>query len=155
MLAERKVDLIPGVIPFAYDPELARISRTLFTQVDVVGTTQTLLWASRSGFLQKNRAVMVDFMEDVLRARRFYFDPANHQEAVEIVAKFTRQPASFFQGWVFTHKDSYRDPNGLPNLQAMQSNINLQRELGFLKDALDVRRYADLSIVKEAAERLK
>jgi NitT/TauT family transport system substrate-binding protein len=37
----------------------------------------------------------------------------------------------------------------------MQSNINLQRELGFLKDALDVQRYADLSIVKEAAERLK
>jgi sulfonate transport system substrate-binding protein len=155
LLAERKVDLIPGVIPFAYDPELARISRPLFTQTDVVGTTQTLLWASRNGFLQKNRAVMVDFMEDVLRARRFYFDPANHQEAVEIVSKFTRQPASFFQDWVFTNKDSYRDPNGFPNLQAMQSNINLQRELGFLKNALDVQKYADLSIVKEAAERLK
>jgi sulfonate transport system substrate-binding protein len=155
LLAERKVDLIPGVIPFAYDPELQRISRPLFTQTDVVGTTQTLLWASRNGFLKKHRDVMVDFMEDVLRARRFYFDPANHKEAVEIVSKFTKQPASFFQDWVFTTKDSYRDPNGLPNLQAMQSNINLQRELGFLKNAVDVQKYADLSIVKEAAERLR
>jgi NitT/TauT family transport system substrate-binding protein len=71
------------------------------------------------------------------------------------VSKFTKQPANFFQDWVFTTKDSYRDPDGLPNLQAMQSNINLQRELGFLKNALDVQKYADLSIVKEAAGRLK
>jgi NitT/TauT family transport system substrate-binding protein len=155
LLAERKVHLIPGAIPFAYDPELQRISRTLFTQVDVVGTTQTLLWAARTGFLQKNRAAMVDFMEDVLRARRFYLDPANHKEAVEIVSKFTRQPASFFQDWVFTNKDSYRDPHGLPNLKAMQANINLQKELGFLKQGVDVEKYADLSIVREAGERLK
>ena len=73
---------------------------------------------------------MVDFMSDVLRARRFFLDPVNHDEAVGIVSKFTKQPLSFFAGWVFTNKDNYRDPDGLPNLQAMQSNINLQREIG-------------------------
>jgi ABC-type nitrate/sulfonate/bicarbonate transport system substrate-binding protein len=155
MLAEHKADLIPGVIPFVYDPELQRIARALFNQGEVVGPAQTLLWASRTGFLQQNRAAMVDFMEDVLRARRFYFDPANHQEAVEIVSKFTRQPSSFFQDWLFTNKDSYRDPDGLPNLTAMQSNINLQKELGFLKSGVDVAKYADLSVVKEAGTRLK
>src|SRR5499433_846256 len=30
MLAERKVDLIPGVLPFSLDPELRKIARTLF-----------------------------------------------------------------------------------------------------------------------------
>src|SRR5262245_16880487 len=155
MLAEHKADLIPGVIPFVYDPELARLSRPLFNQGDVVGPAQTLLWAARTPFLQQHRAAMVDFLEDVLRARRFYFDPANHQEAVEIVSKFTKQPASFFQDWLFTNKDSYRDPNGLPNLAAMQSNINLQKELGFIKSGVDVAKYADLSVVKEAGTRLK
>jgi NitT/TauT family transport system substrate-binding protein len=155
MLAERKVDLIPAVIPFAYDPELVKISRKLFTQGAYVGRTQTLLWAARTGFLQKNRAAMVDFMSDVLRARRFYLDPANHDEAVAIVARFTRQPTQFFADWVFTNKDNYRDPDGLPNLQAMQSNIALQKEVGFLNNVIDVEKYADLSITKEAGARLK
>jgi NitT/TauT family transport system substrate-binding protein len=155
MLLERKVDLIPAVIPFAYDPELLKNSRMLFTQGESVGTTQTLLWAARAGFLQKNRAAMVDFMEDVLRARRFYLDPANHKEAVEIVSKFTKQPPEFFEGWMFTTKDNYRDPNALPNLQAMQANISKQKELGFLKGDIDVPKYADLSITKEAGDRLK
>ena len=49
MLAERKVDLIPAVIPFAHDPDLKKISRKLFTQGEYVGRTQTLLWAARTG----------------------------------------------------------------------------------------------------------
>src|SRR5258707_10789110 len=32
MLAEKKVDLIPAVLPFSLDPELRKISRTLFIQ---------------------------------------------------------------------------------------------------------------------------
>jgi sulfonate transport system substrate-binding protein len=155
MLAERKVDLIPAVIPFAYDPDLQKLSRKLFTQGEYVGRTQTLLWAARTGFLEKNRAAMVDFMSDVLRARRFYLDPRNHDEVVEIVSKFTKQPRNFFSGWVFTKKDNYRDPNGLPDLQAMQSNINLQKELGFLKKVVDVEKYSDLSITKEAGDRVR
>src|SRR5262245_6620166 len=155
MLLEHKVDLIPAVIPFAYDPELMKASRMLFTQGEAVGTTQTLLWAARAGFLQKHRAALVDFMEDVLRARKFYLDPANHDEVVEIISKFTKQPPEFYKGWVFTNKDNYRDPNALPNLQAMQANINKQKELGFLKNNLDVQKYADVSITKEAGDRLK
>src|SRR5437588_4055371 len=30
MLAEKKVDMIPAVLPFSYDPELRKIGRTLF-----------------------------------------------------------------------------------------------------------------------------
>ena len=32
MLAEKKVDLIPAVLPFSYDPELQKIARDLFVQ---------------------------------------------------------------------------------------------------------------------------
>lgn len=155
MLAERKVDLIPAVVPFAYEPDLVKISRKLFTQGEFVGRTQTLLWAARTGFLEKNRAAMVDFMSDVLRARHFYLNPANHDEAVAIISKFTKRPPHFFSDWVFTKKDNYRDPDALPNLQAMQSNINRQKEIGFLKNSVDVEKYSDLSITKEAGARLK
>lgn len=155
MLLEQKVDLIPAVVPFAYDPELMQNSRMLFSRGDSMGPEQTLLWAARASFLQKNRAALVDFMEDVLRARNFYLDPKNHQEAVDIVVKFTKQPREFFDSWVFTNKDNYRDPNALPNLAAMQSNIDKQKELGFIRRSIDVKKYSDLSITQEAGERLK
>ena len=74
-LLSKKADAIPGVIPFSFDPELRNATRVLFTQKEVVGRTQMIVWAARSGFLQKNRGAMVDFMEDVIRAVRWYLDP--------------------------------------------------------------------------------
>ena len=72
MLGEKKVDMIPAVLPFAYDPELRKIGRTLFTQRDAIGVTDMIVWAARKPFLDKNRAAMVDFMEDTLRITRWY-----------------------------------------------------------------------------------
>jgi sulfonate transport system substrate-binding protein len=155
MLTEKKVDLIPGVIPFAFDPELRKNARTLFTQKDAIGTTQMIVWAARKDFIAKNRAAMVDLMEDTLRIVRWYLDPANHDAAVEIAARLTKQPPERFAPWLFTAKDYYRDPNMLPNLGALQANIDTQKQLGFLKSDFDVKKYADLSIVGEAAQRLK
>jgi sulfonate transport system substrate-binding protein len=155
MLADKKVDMIPGVTPFSYDPELRKIGRVLFTQKEGVGTTQMIVWAAHKSFLDKNHAAMVDFMEDVLRIVRWYRDPANHQAAVEIAAKLTKRPASAFDSWLLTAKDYYRDPNMMPNLAALQTNIDMQKDLGFIKTGFDAKAHADLSIVEEAAQRLK
>jgi sulfonate transport system substrate-binding protein len=155
MLAEKKVDMIPGVTPFSYDPELRKIGRVLFTQKEGVGTTQMIIWAARKSFLDKNRAAMVDFMEDVLRIVRWYTDPANHKEAVAIAVKLTKRPPEAFDAWLFNSKDYYRDPNMIPNLDALQANVTMQKDLGFLKAGFDVKAHSDLSIVEEAAKRLK
>lgn len=155
MLAEKKVDLIPGVVPFSFDPELRKIGRVLFTQRQAIGTTQMLVWAARKNFLEKNRAAMVDLMEDVLRIERWYVDPANHKEAVEIAARLTKQPPERFDSWLFTNQDYYRDPKLIPNLDALQSNIDAQKSLGFLRTQFDVKKHADLSIVEDAARRLR
>jgi sulfonate transport system substrate-binding protein len=155
MLTDKKIDLYPGVLPFSVDPSTREVTRTLFTQKEAVGTTQMIVWAARAGFIQKNRAAMVDLMEDVMRAERWFLDPANHKEAVEIASKVSKQPADRFDSWLFTKKDYYRDPNGKPNLDALQKNIDLQKDLGFLKKGFDVKKYADLSLVDEAAKRLK
>jgi NitT/TauT family transport system substrate-binding protein len=154
MLAEKKVDLIPAVLPFSLDPELRKIGRPLFLQRDAIGETEMIVWAVRKPFVDKHRAAMVDFMEDTLRIVRWYLDPANHKAAAEIAAKVTKQPAERF-GWVFTEKDYYRDPNMLPNLDALQKNLDMTTDLGFVQGKVDVAKYTDLSIVKEAAARLK
>ena len=58
-------------------------------------------------------------------------------------------------GWLFTKQDYYRDPNGLPDMEALQRNVDTAADLGFLKPGLKVDAHSDLSIVKEAAARLK
>ncbi len=154
MLAEKKVDLVPAVLPFSLDPELRKVGRTLFDTKDAVGISQFSMWVARKSFIEKNRAALTDMMEDSLRIVRWYLDPANHKEAMEICARITKQPAERFD-WVFTGKDNYRDPNMMPDLAALQRNVDLTRDLGFIKASFDVSKFADLSIVQDAAKRLK
>ncbi len=143
MLAEKKVDLIPAVLPFALDPELRKIAQPLFVQREAIGVTDMIV-----------RAAMVDFMEDTLRVVHWYLDPANHKEATEIAARVTKQPAAQFD-WLFTKQDEYHDADMLPNLAALQGNVDLTRDLGFVRSSIEVKKFADLSIVEEAAKRLK
>jgi NitT/TauT family transport system substrate-binding protein len=84
---------------------------------------------------------------------RWFYDPANRVEVLDIIASFTRQPVSSYADWLFTKNDDYRDPDLRPNLDAVQRDIDREVELGFLKTKFDVRRYADLSLVDEAARR--
>jgi len=154
MLSEKKVDMIPAVLPFAYDPELRKIARTLFIQREAIGVTDMIVWVARKPFLDKNRAAMVDFMEDTLRITRWFRDPASHKEVMEIAGRVTKQPPERFD-WLFTKRDTYHDPNMLPDLAALQKNVDMTKELGFIRASFDVKKYTDLSIVEEAAKRLK
>ena len=63
-------------------------------------------------------------------------------------------PKERLDPWLFTHKDTYRDPNDLPDLAALQRNLKTQKEAGFLKIDIDVKKFADLSLVKEAGRRV-
>ena len=154
MLAEKKVDLIPAVLPFSYDPALQKIARDLFVQKDAIGVADMVVWVARKPFIDKNRAALVDFYEDTLRITRWYEDPANHQAAMQILGDLVKRPPAIFD-WAFTKRDVYHDPNMIPNLAALQNNVDLTHELGFTKASFDVKKYTDLSIVEEAAKRLE
>jgi sulfonate transport system substrate-binding protein len=154
MLADRKVDLVPGVPPFSTHPDMRRLGRALFTQADAIGAGELGLWVAREEFIRKNRAVLVDFLEDYLRSVRFYRDPANHKEAVDIAANFSKLPAAVFDDWLFTKKDYYRDPNGRVDMRSVQATFDIQLELGFLKTNIDAGRYVDFTIIEEAVKRL-
>ena len=153
MLAEKKADLVSAVPPFSLDPNLRSIAETLFTQKDAFGITQLTMWTARTGFIASNRAALVDFLEDVVGAVRWFIDPKNHEEAVAVVARINKAPPARMD-WAFTSRDQYRDPNGMTNLAALQSNLQLQKQVGLLNQDIDVKKYADLSMVEEAAKRL-
>ena len=159
MLLGKKADLIPGAIPFSFDPQLRGAGRVLFTQKEAVGRTQMIIWAARASFLQKNRAAMVDFMEDAIRAVHWWLDPKNHQEAVGIAARVSKRPPAAFEKWLFTKNgqggDYYHDAGLVPDLETLQGNINQQQQLGLLKSTLEVSKHADLSLVHEAGKRVR
>jgi sulfonate transport system substrate-binding protein len=155
VLLDGKADMIVATTPFVFDPELQAKARVLFTQRDAMGASELSFWATRAGFIDKNRAAMVDLLEDSLRAVRWYLDPVNRQEAIDILSRFLKQPRARFEGWVFTKNDFYRDPDGLVNLAALQSNLDLMRQLGIINAELDPAKYASLDLVREAAQRLK
>jgi NitT/TauT family transport system substrate-binding protein len=155
MLLDGKVDLIGLVTPWAYDERLLAGAHVLFTQKDAMGPSQVILLAARQPFLDKHREVMVDFFEDMLRGIKWFTDPANRDAAVAFLAGVTKQPQERLAGYMFTQRDFYRDPHARPNLDALQLDLDTQAQLGFLKSSLEVRKYADLSLLDAAAARLK
>ena len=154
MLAEHKVDLIPGILPFALDPQMQQIATTLFTAKDAIGVSEFVSFQARKPFIDANRAALVDWLEDTLRILHWYIDPKNHDEVAQIAGRLVKVPPERM-GWVFTKIDAYRDPNMIPDLAALQRNVDLTKDLGYARASFDVKAYSDLSMVEEAAKRLK
>jgi sulfonate transport system substrate-binding protein len=159
MLNDGKVELIVLPLPFTANPAVRAATRTIGTTGDAVGINQLGMWVARQSFIDKNRAALTDFMEDALRQERWYLDPANHAEAVKIAAGITKTPPERWDSWLFKKDgekgDYYRNPDGKLNVEALQKVIDLQVQYGFVKQNIDVKKYVDLSLVEEAAKRLK
>jgi NitT/TauT family transport system substrate-binding protein len=90
----------------------------------------------------------------MIRIERWYLDPKNHDEVAKIASSFLKVPPERF-GWLFTQQDYYRDPDAKPDLGALQRNVDICADLGIFKAKFDVKKYSDLSIVEEAAKRVK
>jgi sulfonate transport system substrate-binding protein len=155
MLEAGKIDLAALPAPFSYVLKARGTARTLFTVRDALGPTQGLMLVARAEFLAAHRAALADFFTDYVRALRWFLAPANRDEAVQIVAAFTRAPRALFDDYLFTADDYYRDPDARPNLSAVQRAMDALKADGFLDSAVDARHYADMSLVEEAVHRLK
>jgi len=153
MLIEKKVDLIPAVLPFSLDPELKKAARSLFTMRDAIGVSQFVMWSARKPFIDAHRAALVDFLEDSLRITHWYLDPKNHEAVAQIASQLVKQPPERF-GWLYTKTDYYRDPNMVPDLNALQKNVDMTKDLGFVNASFDVKAHSDLSLIEEARKRL-
>jgi NitT/TauT family transport system substrate-binding protein len=153
MLKDGRADLVDGSPQFTADPAFWEGKRTLFTMHDAVGPTQMIVFVARKSFLDQNRAAVEDFFEDEIRGTHWFLDPANHDKAVQIVATALKQNPAVMN-YLYTDKDYYHDPNGIPNVAAMQHDMETQLGLGFLKQSLDVQKYLALDLIKDAAQRV-
>lgn len=155
-LTAKRVDLGFLTTPFSVEPVKKGTVRVLFTEKDAMeGPSELTVIAARTPYIAANRAALVDYFEDTNRALRWILDPANRPAAIQLVADFTKQPASTFSDWIFTKGDDYHAVDSKPDVAAMQKNLDIAKQLGVLKENIDVKAYSDLSLVDEAAARLR
>jgi NitT/TauT family transport system substrate-binding protein len=154
-LESKRVDAAPLVPPFdriaARNPEFKR----LFSVGDAFGPVETLMFITNAAFVAKNRAALVDFLEDNIRMRRWMFDPKTRPDAIKQLSDTTKIPVAEYEEWVYTANDYYYHPQALTDVHRLQHNVEVLKQAGVIPNAIDVAPYVDLSLVKEAAARVK
>ena len=156
MLRARKIDV--GVfIPTLWYKALEKGGvKEIFDQRQGMGRCQMLIHVGRTEFLKKNPKIVSNFFEDYLIWRRYILDPENQEEAARLVAKYTRRSVDFYKPWVFKKgKDFYRDRDGIPDMDALQKNVDLLYEMQFIKKKLDTKQYLNLSYIQAARKLVK
>jgi sulfonate transport system substrate-binding protein len=155
MIRQGKIDIATFPAPIWAVQEKQGDLRPLFRQVDGLGTQQFLLYVAKEEFIAKNRKALVAFYEDYLRGLKAVLDPKNRTKVIETVAKVADSPVANFADWALLEgKDYYHSPDGKINVQALQNNINTLKQLGLLKETLNVAPHVDNSLLDEAAKRL-
>ncbi len=156
MLRQGKTDVSVLVAPFWARAQIKGGIRVLFRQKDGLGDTQFLLYAAKRDFVTKNRAAVVDWLEDYVRGTTWALDPKNRDAALDISAKLTKRNRKAFASWAFTKTgDFYHDPKGRLDVPTLQKNVDTLHKLGILRRTFDVTKHVDESLVIEAAARIK
>ncbi len=154
MIEDGKVDLIALLPQFAPRIEASGKYRALFHINDAFGNMQTVHWAMRADFIAAHRAAVVDFLEDHIRALRWFLDPANRAQALAIAADVTKLPADNI-AYCFTQGDWYRSPDAKPEVKAIQIEIDESAKLGILPSTIRLDpQYVDLSLIENAKRRI-
>ena len=154
-LADKKVDLAEPPAAFTADPNFQAMATPLFHGSDAFGVSTLSFWVARKDFIAQHRAALVDLIEDYIRAIRWFNDPKNNAAAIAVASAYTKIPAAKFEGWAFGKGDFYRDPDTMVDMAALQSNIDAAAKLKVIPRPITAKDYADLSLAREAAGRIK
>jgi len=155
LLDKQEVDCAIILQPAARDALKTGKYRVVFQGRDAFGASQAVFLVGRQSWFAQHREQAQDFMEDWVRSRRWLMDPANRTAAIGIIADFMHLPPEQLD-YLFTKEDYYRDPWSRPNIPGIQKPIDAAKEIGVLKEAIQVApTHVDLSFVDEAEKRIK
>jgi len=139
--------------PFSLTAQ-AKGYHAVFSTGDAFGPSETVVWGSKADFVAKNRAVLVDMIEDHIRLRRWILDPATRIEAVKLVAQVDKVAVETLSDWLYTTKDNYHHPLALLDRARFQKNVDDLVAAKVISGSIDANKYVDISIAQEAAARL-
>jgi len=151
-LQSKKIDLAILLRPF--DDMASKDSglKELFSMGDAIGPTETVTWVGKADFIAKNRAALVDFLEDNIRLRRWAAG-AGHDKAVKALAELVKKTPEEM-AYAFTKGDNYYDPDAKVNAARMQKNIDDLVRIKLVNAPIDTKKVVDNSLAEEAAKRV-
>jgi len=154
LLAKGEVDCSIILMPMLAQMLKTGHYRPLFRARDIFGASEAIFLAGRAGYLRRHEPVLMDFMEDWVRARRWFLDPANRSAAIGVIARFMHLPRNELD-YVFTHQDYYRDPWSEPNIPGVRKPIDIAHQIGMLKQRVEVApAHTALQFLAEAKKRI-
>ena len=133
MLAEKKVDLIPTVLPFSLDPELKKIAHPSVHHPRCHRRHAIHHLVARKPFIDAHRAALVDFLEDSLRIAHWYLDPKNHEAAA--ADRVTAHQAAAGAVRLAIHQERLlpRSEYGAESRRAAEECRHHEADLGFVQ----------------------
>jgi len=141
-LRSKKIDVGAFPQPFAGMEAKKGGVKTLFTSKTAVPFDEVLMTVLfREEFMQKNPAAVRAFMGDLVVATKWYLANTKAAKQALIDSKLVQIPAEIY----LDIEDSYRDPNCRIDIGAMNKMQDMQVELGFQKDKVDVTKVVDMS----------
>jgi NitT/TauT family transport system substrate-binding protein len=153
-LDAKRVDCAVLVSPWYLLIENKPGYKRLFTLGEVLGPQENVTWNGKPEWIEKNRAALVDFVEDHIRMRRWVQDPKTQPEAVKIAAQLEkRSPDQISHLW--TTKDNFHHPEGQINVERMQKNLDDLVTFGLLPGKVDAKKHVDPTIQRDALARIK
>ncbi len=156
MLRDGKVDAAFLINPWWLAEQSRGGVRPVLGASAGLGRIQALFFAARTDFLREQQPALQDFFTDYLRGLRWLLDPGNRAKAVDLAAAVSKQKREMVDAFFLTPaQDYFRDPNGRPDLEALQRNLDYLTARGFIPAKLDVVPYADFSFLEEAQRRLR
>lgn len=153
-LEAKRVDCAVLVSPWYLLMEKKTGFRKLFTLGEVLGPQENVSWVGKPDWIEKNRAALVDFIEDHIRMRHWVLAPATHGEAIKLAAQLEKRPAEDIS-YLWTEKDNFHHPDGMINVERMQKNFDDLVTFGLLLAKVDASKHVDASIQRDALARAK
>lgn len=144
-IREKRVDCGVLVIPFLAVESPKGDLRPLLTGGDAFGPSSVIFQVTTNSFLADHPEAVRGFLADYVDGLAWYYDPANREKAIEIVADFTKSPKEVLDSYFATDRDYYRDSSGCVAAATIQKPIDAMLEEKLIDQAVDVSKYLDLS----------
>jgi sulfonate transport system substrate-binding protein len=154
LMENDKVDIVPVMPQFSHDFQATGRYRPLFTINELRGASQVGMWVTTSALITAHRAQLVDFLADDIRSTRWFLNPKNRDEALDIAQAVTKEPRAALD-YAFGIGDLYHSPDLLPNIPAVQKDIDQAVDMKFSPARIAVDpTYVDLTLIADAKAQL-
>jgi ABC-type nitrate/sulfonate/bicarbonate transport system substrate-binding protein len=153
-LTTNQIAAAPLSLPFNFAAEELGYN-SIGSFIDVFPQYQLTVLSAKRSWAEKNRPLLVRFLQAYVRATRWLFD--NPEPAIDFITKeFNFKPAHSRQAWHFYTASRVWDPDAHVSMEGMSAVIQMAAEQNQTKGRLpNPARYVDESYLNDALKELK